>query len=199
MSLAWLTSYSETVNDLGVIGKTYSIAEESMLDLIKRRLQSKVDSGEVDTVHQRMKDRSVKYVERPPGAFLPSAAEYRVVEIETEYTTKEDILGADGKVLFPAGTTVNPLTVHPINKTMCFFDGDNSNQVEWVKKVCTNNPLNKLILVNGNYVAVSKYLGIRAYFDQRGYLVNKLGIRSLPAVLRQSGDKLYLEEFPVDG
>lgn len=199
MSLAWPTSYSETVNDLGVIGKVYPISEESMLDLIKRRLQAKVDSGEVDAVHQGMKDRAVKYVERPPGTVLPSAVEYRVVEIKTEYTTKEDILGADGKVLFPAGTTVNPLTVHPINKTLCFFDGDNSNQVEWVKKVCTDNPLNKLILVNGNYVAISKYLGLRAYFDQRGYLVNKLGIRSLPAVLRQSGDKLYLEEFPVDG
>ena len=78
-----------------------------------------------------------------------------------------------------------------------FLDGDDAQQVGWLQKHCTQNPLNKLVLVNGNYVALSESTGLRLYFDQQGKLTQRLNIRALPAVLRQRGDRLYVEEIPL--
>ena len=58
---------------------------------------------------------------------------------------------------------------------------------------CAANPLNKLILVKGNYVALSERTGLRLYFDQRGLLTERFDIRALPAVLQQRGAHLYVE------
>jgi conjugal transfer pilus assembly protein TraW len=63
---------------------------------------------------------------------------------------------------------------------------------------CGANPLNKLILTNGDYLEVSNRYQRKIYFDQGGYLTNKLNISTLPAVVRQKGEFLYVEEFPLE-
>ena len=113
------------------------------------------------------------------------------------YTLEKDITDADGKILFKAGTKVNPLEVKPLTKTLCFIDGDDPEQVTWLETYCGKDARNKLILVNGDYLAVTEKTGMRLYFDQRGYLVERFGIKAVPAVIRQSGKVLYVEEFPV--
>lgn len=54
-----------------------------------------------------------------------------------------------------------------------------------------------MILVSGDFLAVTEQIGMRLYFDQRGYLVERFGIQAVPAVIRQSGKVLYVEEFPI--
>ena len=185
-------------SDLGVIGKTYPIIERDLIDVIHERIEEKTKSGELDELHQGMKDRSKEYASRPPGVGLPRATEYRAIEVNPVYTLEEDIVDAEGKVLFKAGPKVNPLEIRPLTKTLCFIDGDDQEQVAWMQKYCAQEPRNKLILVNGDFELVSKKTGLRLYFDQRGYLVGRLGITALPAVVRQSGKVLYVEEFPIN-
>ncbi|MCZ2802553.1 type-F conjugative transfer system protein TraW [Vibrio alginolyticus] len=185
-------------SDLGVIGKTYPIIERDLIDVIHERIEEKTKSGELDELHQGMKDRSKEYASRPPGIDLPRAKEYRAVEVNPVYTLEEDIVDAEGKVLFKAGTKVNPLEIRPLTKTLCFIDGDDPVQVTWMQTYCAKDPRNKLILVNGDFQIVSKQTGLRLYFDQRGYLVGRFGITAVPAVIRQSGKVLYVEEFPIN-
>lgn len=196
--VALIASFDSFSKDLGVIGKTYPIIENNLIETIHKRLASKQKNGELDEIHNGMKQRAKNYVSRPTGVFLKRATEYRAVEINPVYTLDKDIFDADGKLLFKAGTKVNPLEIKPLTKILCFIDGDDKEQVLWLKKYCSKDVRNKMILVNGDYAKASKEMGMRLYFDQRGYLVNRFGIKSVPAVVRQSGKALYVEEFPVD-
>lgn len=184
-------------NDLGVIGKVYEITERDLLEVMHERMNQKMESGEMDQIYKGMQDDFKQYAMRPPGIKLPRATEYRATEISPLYTLDRDIVDADGKLLFKAGTQVNPLEVNPLTKALCFIDGDDVEQVEWMLKYCTNHEPNKLILVNGDVGRLMKELNRRLYFDQRQILVNKFEIAALPAVVRQSGTVLYVEEFPI--
>lgn len=195
-----IVSFSGTISlakDLGVIGSSYPIIERDLIDVIHERIQQKTVSGELDALNQGMADRSKNYAKRPPGVILPRATAYSAIEVNLVYTLEKDITDADGKVLFKAGTTVNPLDVRPLTSVLCFIDGDDPEQVAWLESYCVHDVKSKLILVNGDYLSVSEKLGVRMYFDQRGYLVQRFGIKALPAVIRQSGKVLYVEEFPI--
>lgn len=197
LSVALIASFNASAKDLGVIGKTYPIIERDIIDVMKERLKKKVDSGELDAIHKGLVDRSKDYVRRPPGVALPRAQEYRGIEISPMYTLDKDITDADGKVIFKAGTKVNPLKIYPLTKTLCFIDGDDPAQVSWLETYCAHDSDNKLILVNGDLLTITKKLGMRLYYDQYGRLVDRFGIKAVPAVIRQSGEVLYVEEFPV--
>lgn len=183
--------------DLGRIGPSYPIIERDLIEVIHERIQNKIEAGELDALHQGLIEDSKSYATRPSGVTLPRALVYRAVEINPVYTLEQDITDGDGKLLFKAGTQVNPLHYKPLSKMLCFIDGDDLQQVAWVKTHCSEDLANKLILVDGDYLAITKQLNRRLYFDQRGYLVDRFDIRSLPAVIRQSGEVLYLEEFPI--
>lgn len=192
-----IASFDAAGRDLGVIGNTHPIIERDLIEVIHERIQEKTESGELGDLHDGMTNNAKGYAKRPLGVDLPRAEEYRAVEVSPLYTLEKDITDAEGKVLFKAGTKVNPLEIKPLTKTLCFINGDDPDQVAWLKHFCAKDIRNKMILVNGDYLAVTEELGMRLYFDQRGYLVERFGIQAVPAVIRQSGKVLYVEEFPI--
>ena len=196
--LAALFVCSETsATDLGVIGKTYPIVEQDLIEQIKDRIKSKDESGELSELNQQWLRSSKQYAASPKGTFLPDALVPRITLLETQITLKTDLMGLEGKVLYPKGTTVNPLRIMRLTYAMCFINGDNEEQVAWLIEHCTKNPLNKLVLVDGNLEELTSRTGLRLFFDQGGDLVQRLKIRALPAVLSQKGGDLYVEEIPV--
>ena len=185
-----------SATDLGVIAKTYPILEQDLIEQIKDKIASKDQNGELDELNQQWLTRSKKYAAAPKGSFLPPAVIPRITLIETKITLKTDLMGF-GKVLYPKRTTVNPLKIMRLTYAMCFIDGDEEKQVNWMIKHCTKNPLNKLVLVNGPLEVLSKRTGLRLFFDQGGDLIRRLKITALPAVLSQKGGDLYVEEIPL--
>ena len=196
--LAVLTVFSNVyAEDLGVLGKTYPIAERNLLDVMQERMQAKVESGEVDALHQSMSNQAKSYAKRPKGISLPRATQYKATPYIPTYTVPKDIKDDQGNVLYAKGATVNALDVKPLTKTLCFFDGDDAEQLLWVQGHCLDNPRNKLILTQGEVFKITEQLKTRVYFDQRAYLVNRFSISHLPTVVRQSGKVLYVEAFPI--
>lgn len=196
--LAALTvSFNCFSKDLGNLSVTYPIIETDLVALIKSKIAEKEKNGEVALLQKKLKQNVISYVNRPPGVRLPRAGTYRAVELNPTYTVPYNIVDAEGKVIYLAGTQVNPLDVKPLTKMFCFFDGDDPEQVKWVESHCQDNPRNKLILVNGDYRELSEKMSFRIYFDQHSVAVKRFGIQALPAVVRQSGRVLYVEEFPL--
>ena len=183
--------------DLGVIAQTYPILEQDLIEHIKDKIAAKDQNGELDELNQQWLSRSKQYAAAPKGSFLPPAVVPRITLIETKITLKNDLMGLEGKVLYPKGTTVNPLKIMRLTYALCFIDGDEKKQVGWMIEHCTKNPLNKLVLVNGPLEALSKRTGLRLFFDQGGELIRRLKITALPAVLSQKGGDLYVEEIPL--
>lgn len=179
--------------DIGKIGETYSIHEQDMLGVIEKKLLTK--RNDLFGFNQQYQKKINESVNNLKGTKLPSASQYRGIELIPSFTLKEDIKDASGKIIFQKGTTVNPLNIRHLTKMFCFFDGDNQEQIDWTLKHC--GPKDKLVLTQGKYLELSKKLQRRIYFDQYGYLTQRLGITALPATLRQYGEKLYVEEHLV--
>lgn len=189
LSLTWASE------DLGQLGKVYPVIERDMVEVIKERISEKQKSGELDTLHKTLQSKGKEFVRRPVGKKLPRAGAYRSFLVDPSYTLERDIKDADGNILFRKGYTFNPLEIKPLTKTLCFIDGDDKEQVEWLKQYCGKGVEFKNILVNGDYEKVAKDVGERMYFDQKAYLLTKFRIENLPAVVRQSGKYLYVEEY----
>jgi conjugal transfer pilus assembly protein TraW len=183
--------------DLGNIGKTYPIIEQDLIEKIKGKISEKEKSGELNQLNQEWLSRSKDYATAPKGLLLPAAVVPKITLLETRITLKSDLKGIEGNVLYPRGTTVNPLKIMRLTYAMCFIDGEDEKQVNWMIEHCTKNPLNKLVLVNGPLEVLSKHTGLRLFFDQGGDLIRRLKITALPAVLSQKGGDLYVEEIPL--
>ena len=74
-------------------------------------------------------------------------------------------------------------------------DGDDKEQVEWVKKINKKyKQKTKLVLVNGSIVEQEKTFQQPIYFDQQGRLITTFHITQVPAVVYQDGLALVIAE-----
>ena len=189
---------SARANDLGRLGKVYPIIEEDLIVVIQRRLAKMEKSGELEKKYKEGSENVKKYLERPPGISLPRAQEYKAKTYDPTYTLPYDVFDIEGKIIYKAGITVNPLDYQPMIEQLCFVNGDDADQVKWLLKYCKDPALSVPVLVQGNLMDLMRKSKVRLYFDQSGWYVKRLQIEALPTVVRQSGRVLYVEQFPID-
>ena len=86
-----------------------------------------------------------------------------------------------------------------LTKPLVFINGDDKEQLHWALKFEEQrNQEATLILVQGPVFELMHTLKHPLYFDQGGWLVHKLGIQQVPAVVSQEGVRLIIEEVKID-
>jgi conjugal transfer pilus assembly protein TraW len=179
--------------DLGVQGHLFPIQEPDLLETIETRLKVLGETGELAKREAVLKERLKKRLQTPtPVAGMARTRHPRSYTWDPTLTVGFDLKDAGGRVFHKAGTRFNPLKVRPYSKTLLLIAGDDPDQVAWVKARLT--PLTHLILTSGNPFKLSEQLGVTCFFDQGGILTKKLGIRQVPALVRQEGLVLRVEE-----
>jgi conjugal transfer pilus assembly protein TraW len=200
--------------DLGTYGSTFAISEINMIDLIKDTLIQKKKDGQLAKLEQQFKNTVQKEVLTPKAVDLGTTTKPKLFEYIPTYTVSNDIKDANGLMLYPKGTTFNPLDVktYPkriryyysnINYTtiLVFFDGRDNRQLNFVKSLLLDlnkkHKAYKLIMTGGNIADTSKYLNQRVYFDQNGKLSSQMHLQHVPTVVYQSGTHFNLQEYSV--
>ena len=188
------------VYDLGVVGQTYEIAEPNMLQGFYRKLRKAEADGKMAEVEAEMKQRFVDHANRPKGITLPRTEKHRVRYYDPSTVLTQDIVDHEGNVLWPAGTTVNPLEYIAMSQQWLFFDGDDPKQAAWALEYLQRYPNQvRPILVQGAVLELAKAWDTRLYFDQHGTYVKKFGIKTVPALISQEGKKLRIDEVVPHG
>jgi conjugal transfer pilus assembly protein TraW len=189
-------NYAENI---GVIGEVYPIAEEDFLTFIKNRITLIQKSGEWQLLENQFKENVKKHILRPtPIQTITHASTTRSWNYDPSITIPYDLKDATGRIITPAGTTVNPLKAISLSKILIFFDGDDEKEKAWVKKVDEGyHGKTKLILINGSISDNEKYFQKPIYFDQQGKLVNKFNIQHVPAIVQQNGLMLKISEVSI--
>jgi len=188
--------------DFGNRGANYPVAEESIL----LSLQKKFAELDLKKEGERMRSIAEERVRNPaPVSGIMPAKETREFWHDPTYILTEDAVLPCGRVLYKAGTAVNPLDYMNLDRRLFFIDGREEKQVEWLKGqlLLGSSSFDKkiedrVILVGGSPPEIQDKLGFEVYFDQGGELTTRFGIRGSPAVAEQAGKNLKIVEVAVD-
>ena len=200
----YISTFSNTVfaKDFGNRGANYPVAEESILLMIQRKL----GALDLKKEEERMRSIAEERIRNPiPVSGIMPAKETREFWHDPTYILTEDAVLPCGRVLYKAGTRVNPLDYMDLDRRLFFIDGREEKQVEWLKGQLLPSSSSgakkiedRIILVGGSPPEVQDKLGFEVYFDQGGELTTGFGIRGSPAVVEQAGKSLKIVEVAVD-
>ena len=188
--------------DFGNRGANYPVAEESIL----LSLQKKFAELDLKKEGERMRSIAEERVRNPaPVSGVIPAKETREFWHDPTYILTEDAVLPCGRVLYKAGTAVNPLDYMDLDRRLFFIDGREEKQVEWLRGQLLPDSSSfdkkiedRIILVGGSPPEIQDKLGFEVYFDQGGELTTRFGIRGSPAVAAQAGKNLKIVEVAVD-
>ncbi|UBM94834.1 type-F conjugative transfer system protein TraW (plasmid) [Klebsiella pneumoniae] len=186
--------------DLGTWGDLWPVREQDMLQLITQRLQSLQSSGQWDQTMDAFKQRVIENSQRPaPVEGIKRAEKYEQRWFDPSIRLTEDLKDNEGRVFARKGDVVNPLKTVPFVQILYFINGDDADQLAWMKRQVPETLMSKIILVRGSIPDTSAALDSRIYFDQNGVLSKRFGLTAVPARITPapSGERLNIETFPV--
>lgn len=192
-----MKSIEVRAKDFGTQGTSFEIQEEDMLKQITNKLSHLQDNGSIKQLQLEMENKATYRLMNPqPVPGLLSAKHPRVWYIDPSFTLPYDLKDHVGQVLYKAGTKVNPMKFYTLSSDLLFIDGTNKAQVAFAAVQLKNNPNNlKVILTSGSPMEVMKALNNRVYFDQRGTLSKRIGLKYLPSLVSHADKALRVKEF----
>jgi conjugal transfer pilus assembly protein TraW len=182
------------------LGPVYRIVEQDMLEELQSKLKAMEKDGTLARMQEQAISSSIRSINRPTGASLPRAAQARQWIHDPTYVVPADIADHQGRVFAFAGDRINPLERGVgLRQPLLFVDADDPVQLKALPKLVDQLKSPKVILVGGDWQATSKILAKQVFFDQRGALVKTFGIAAVPAVVRQNGLSLQVDELVLKG
>ena len=195
MILMLITSVSYAA-ELGTFGQTFNIVEPDLLVEMTAKLNNLEASGQIAKHQQALQQEVVANVKRPkPVGGLATTKQAKEFWYDPSIKVPYDLTDHQGRIFVVAGTIINPLDFYAFGKAMLFIDGDDVQQAAWAVRQA---PAVKIILVKGAPLAFMEQYQVPCYFDQAGKLINKFGIKQLPASVSQEGKALKVKEVLLD-
>lgn len=185
--------------DLDKLGPTYPVAEQDFLAMIDEKLRARAASGELQQLMERAAGGARTAVSTPsPVAGVSTCTRARSFFFDPSIVLSENILDADGRLLYAAGTRKNPLAVVSLSRPLLFFDARDQRQQKTAWRLLQErNGRVKLVLTGGSYLDLMRQWRKPVFYDQQGLLTRRLGIRQVPALVTQYGQRLRVDELEV--
>ncbi|WP_341752547.1 MULTISPECIES: type-F conjugative transfer system protein TraW [unclassified Candidatus Tisiphia] len=182
------------IKDYGIRGHTFPIIEQSLLEVIMTKLTLAKQKGLLDKMQDEFKEKVKKKIARPAAVLgLHKATEDRSWTYDPTFTQRTSIKDQNGRIIVPAGTSVNPLDSVSWGEPLILIDGDDQSQVVWAK-----SQQGIIVLTNGSPMELGKKLGQDIYFDQGGMLIERFKIEAIPAIVVQDGKRLRVKEININ-
>lgn len=188
------------VIDHGTHGELFSIDEEDMIEVLKRRLLTLKDSGKLEEFQREFntKARTAVLEPRSVANLTPTVTERifyvdPTLIIEGDIVLPEGVAGA-GQLLARKGDRINPLKTLKLSKGMLFIDGDDAKQQHMAVRL---KDAFEIVLVKGKPLEVEERLQIPVFFDQGGILTKRFCIHHVPCTMEMDGERLKFTECKV--
>lgn len=188
-----LLPFSALSSNLGTYGDVWGIAETDFLTVVQQKLGDYIKENGEEKLQEEMKARVQEHAMRPaPVEGVHRGKETHVKLFDPAFEVTRDLADQNGTVFTRKGQRISPFDVIPVfNETLYFIDGDDKEQLAWMQQQKPQTPIHKVILINGNIKDTADVLHSRIYFDQGGTLIQKFGIRQVPAIVDQApGEQL---------
>jgi conjugal transfer pilus assembly protein TraW len=175
---------------IGTFGQVYTIAEPDALTEIEKRAKAVNWRSILD------KERPEEF--RPPNLVsLPRARHDRSFLVDMTYTLEFDVPDGRGGLLYPRGYRFNPLDYVPFNQTLVIIDGDDPEQLDWLKKsALLSEPDSLILLTQGAFSTIGEQLG-RAVFYADRRILKRFNLAAVPSVVSRKGRLMEVREIEI--
>lgn len=183
--------------DYGILGQTYEIAEQDLLEYIETKINKLQSNGQWHQLEEEFTQQVKKKVERPTSVILSKAKESRSFLYNPSIVAPFDVHDTQGHLIVSKGTVINPLDRVQLKSALLFFNADDPEQLDWAIAESKQHSKVKLILTSGSIKSTTRLFKQAVFFDLNGFLTTKFGIQAVPAVLTQAGKRMQITEVKL--
>ena len=188
--LAWQTpARAGEIVRLEPVGPTSAVIETDLVTELRQR------AGGVDV--EQLRHAHAHYQPANLHA-LPRATKDTTTMVDLTHTLEQDLVDAQGTILYPAGFTFNPLRYVSLTGVLVVIDGSDPEQVAWFKGSPYGANHRALLLLSGGLAAPLRDELQRpvAYLTQD--IAQRLQLRAVPSVVMEQDQHLTVREVRID-
>ena len=164
-----------------------------------------IETGLGDALRQRAVSVDVEQLRSAQAHYqpanlhaLPRATKDTTTMVDLTHTLEQDLVDAQGTILYPAGFTFNPLRYVSLTGVLVVIDGSDPEQVVWFKGSPYGANHRALLLLSGGLAAPLRDELQRpvAYLTQD--IAQRLQLRAVPSVVMEQDQHLTVREVRID-
>ena len=158
-----------------------------------------IDLG--DELRQRAVSVDVKQLRHTQARYqpanlhaLPRATKDTSTMVDLTHTLEQDLVDAQGTILYPSGFTFNPLRYVSLSGALVVIDGSDPEQVAWFKGSPYGTNHRALLLLSGGLAATLRDELVRPVAYLTEDIARRLQLRAVPSVVVERDNQLVIRE-----
>ena len=170
------------------VGPTSAVIETDLVDALRQRA--------VSINVEQLRSAQARYQPAHLHA-LPRATKHTTTVVDLTHTLEQDLVDAQGTILYPAGFTFNPLRYVSLSSVLVVIDGSDPEQVAWFNGSPYGANHRALLLLSGG-LAVRLRDELRrpvAYLTED--IAQRLQLRAVPSVVVERDNQLVIREVSL--
>lgn len=188
--LAWLPpARAGEIVRLEPVGPTSAVVETDLGDELRQRA--------INVDVEQLRHAQAHYQPTNLHA-LPRAEEDTTTRVDLTHTLEQDLVDAQGTILYPRGFTFNPLRYVSLSGALVVIDGSDPEQVAWFKDSPYGSNRRALLLLSGGLAAALRDELRRPVAYLTEDIARRLQLRAAPSVVMEHDQHLTVREVRID-
>jgi conjugal transfer pilus assembly protein TraW len=181
------------------IGETYDFVERDLLEMIYAHIENnKEDIEKRFKDHQENAKERIKNYEPKKVIYLPRATENKIFSPDMTYIVPDDVIDAEGKIIYPKGYSFNPLDYNRLPISYIVIDYADKLQAEFIKTSDYIGKLNyQIVTTSGKYSEIVKELNQSVFYADFTF-ADRFQLEKTPSLISQMGNRIIVKEICID-
>ena len=187
--LVWLPpARAGEIVRLEPVGPTSAVIETDLAEELRQRAVS-VDVKQLSSAQARYQPANLHA--------LPRAEKDTTTRVDLTHTLEQDLVDAQGTILYPRGFTFNPLQYVSLSGALVVIDGSDPEQVAWFKDSPYGANHRALLLLSGGLAAPLRDELRRPVAYLTEDIALRLQVRAVPSVVIEQENQLVIREVSL--
>ena len=188
--LAWLSpARAGEIVQLEPVGPTSPVIETDLAEELRQRAVN-VDVKQLSSAQARYQPANLHA--------LPRATKDATTMVDLTHTLEQDLIDAQGTILYPRGFTFNPLRYVSLTGALVVIDGSDPEQVAWFKGSPYGTNRRALLLLSGGLATTLRDELRRPVAYLTEDIAQRLQLRAVPSVVMEQDQHLTVREVRID-
>ena len=179
---------AEEIVQLEPVGPTSAVVETDLGEELRQRAVS-VDVEQLRSAQAHYQPANLQA--------LPRATKDTTTMVDLTHTLEQDLVDAQGTILYPAGFTFNPLRYVSLTGALVVIDGSDPEQVAWFKGSPYGANHRALLLLSGGLAAALRDELRRPVAYLTEDIAQRLQLRAVPSVVVERDNQLEIREVSL--